>query len=58
MIDYLIYNHFTGFLIIRVNTNNDQEARKKLNIYYGDLIFRLPFKIKKVEKIIVETIDN
>lgn len=58
MIDYLIYNHFTGFLIIRVNTNDDQKARKKLNIYYGDLIFRLPFKIKKVEKIIVETIDN
>ena len=58
MTDYLIYNHFTGFLVIRVDTKDDVKARIKLNRYYGDFIVRLPFKIKNIKKIIVERVDN
>lgn len=58
MTDYLIYNHFTGFLFIRVNTEDDTKAKIKLSRYYGDFIVRLPFKIKNIKKIIVERVDN
>ena len=54
MFDFLVYNKFIGFVIVRVKAQNIERARKHISIIYGDKFIKLPFLFKNNSKIICE----
>ena len=54
MFDFLVYNEFVGFVVVRVEAHNITRARKHISIIYGNKFVKLPFLFKNNSKIICE----
>ena len=54
MIDFLVYNSFVGFVLVRINTNDTDLAVKKIKLIYGNKFIKLPFLLKNSSHLICE----